>query len=401
MPVASGIYKTTSWKKQSGLGSAVSGAGGKTARRVTSNLKADRDTFESNEIVNHHQSTGVSYGLHKADGSIDGLLSAGTFADHIGSILEKDFATGVNSTALTITYGGTLNAWTATRAAGSFLTDGFKVGDVFRASAGSVTANNTRNFFVTSVVALAITFRALDGAAVAAGSSTTTTLTVAGKKTWAPTSGHTKDYYGLEDWYADVSKSELFNDMRVGQVAINLPATGNATIKTDFVGLSRTKGVAQVLTAPVTTTTPPMCASNGVILINGAAQSIATSLSFTISNSAANAGAVIGSNNGQDVTTGRIKVSGTFMAQFDSTTLSDLYSNETTTSINVVITADNTGTSDFVAFTLPRIKITSDAADDGEKAIIRTYAFTAEYNAVGGTGVASEQTIMSAQDSAA
>lgn len=401
MTIASGILKTTAFKKQAALGTGATGSGGKVARRTSSVFQAPRDMFESNEINTHHQSTGSAYGLHRAEGRIDGLLSAGTFADLIGSILEKDFATGVDSTALTLTYGGSAGAWTVARASGSFLTDGFKAGDVIRASGGSVSANNDRNFLITSVVALTITFIALDGATVTSGSSTTTTLTVQGKKTYAPTSSHTKDYYTFEEFYSDLTKSETFKDCRVGSVAIGLPATGNATISVDVVGLSRTLGNAQVLTTPTVTTTAIMSAINGVILINGSAQAVATGINFTIANSAANAGAVIGSNFGQDVTTGRIMVSGTFTAQFDSTTLQALFDGETNTSISVVLTGDNTGTADFVAFTMPRVKITSDQPNDGETAIVRTYNFMAEYNAAGGSGVATEQTILSVQDSAA
>lgn len=401
MAIASGLLKATSYKKQTALGTPATGASGKLARRTSAVFKADRDTFASNEIVTHHQSTGVAYGLQKADGKIDGLLSSATFADLIGSILEKDFAAGVDSGSLTITYGGTTNAWTAARASGSFLTDGFKVGDVIRASSGSVTANNSRNFYITAVVALTITFRALDEAAVTTGSSTTTTLTVTGKKTHAPTTGHTKDYYTFEEWYSDISKSETFTDCRVAAINVGLPATGNATISIDVVGLNRTLGTSQVLTSPTVTATAIMAAINGLITIGGTVQAVATGITISISNSAANAGAVIGSNVGADVTTGRIMVSGTLTAQFDSTTLQALYAAETNTSISVVLTGDNTGTADFIAINLPRIKLTGDAPDDGEKAIIRSYPFTAEYNAAGGSGVSSEQTIMSVQDSAA
>jgi hypothetical protein len=144
-----------------------------------------------------------------------------------------------------------------------------------------------------------------------------------------------------------------------------------------------------------------MSAVNGFISVNGAAQSVATGINFTIANSAANAGAVIGSNIGADVTTGRITVSGTLTAQFDSTTLTDLYNAETNVAINVVITGDNTATSDFISITLPRVKLTGDAPDDGEKAIIRTYPFIAEYSAAGGSGATYDQTILSIQDSAA
>jgi hypothetical protein len=401
MPIASGIKKITSWKKQTALGSASSGSGGKVARRTSSVFMADYDTYQSNEIVSHHQSTGSSYGLRKSSGKLDGELSASTFADLIGSLLEKDFASSVNSGALTITYGGTSNAWTAVRGSGSFLTDGFKVGDVIRASGGSVSGNNSRNFYITAVVALTITFRALDAAAVTAGSSTTTTLTVFGKKTFAPTTSHTTDYYTFEEFYGDLTRSEIFNDCRIGALALSLPATGNATVSFDVVGLARVLGSSQVLTTPTTTTTGIMAAINGVILVNGSALAVATGITVNVSNSAANAGAVIGSNVGSDVTTGKIMVSGTITAQFDATTLQVLKDAETAIGINCVLTADMTGTSDFVALTMPKVKIFTDTPDDGEKAIVRTYNWVAEYNAAGGSGISSEQTIMSVQDSAA
>ena len=399
--IASGILKTVAFKKQTALGSAASGSGGSELRRVTSQFSAPVDTFESNEIQKHHMSTGVSIGLHRVVGAVNGELSADTYSELIASILEKDMTTGVNSTALTLTYGGTAGAWTAARASGSFLTDGFKIGDIIRASGGSVSANNSRNFLITAVVALTITFIAIDGATVTSGSSTTTTLTVTGKKSYTPTSSHTKDYYTFEEYYSDITKSETFLDCRIGQVDVSLPATGNATIAINAVGLSRATATSQVLTSPAATTTGIMNATNGVILINGTRQTVATGINFTVTNGAENAGAVIGSDFGQDVTTGRVRVSGTFTAQFDSTTIRDLYAAETAVSISVVLFADNTATSDFVAFTIPKVKLTNDSADDGEKAIIRTYPFTAEYNSTGGTGVSSEQTIISYQDSAA
>lgn len=401
MAVASGILKTFAWKKQTALGSAASGSGGTAGRRVTTSFVAGRDTFESNEIVTHHQSTGVTYGMVTATGSINGELSAGSYDELIASLLEKDMTTGVNSTALTITYGGTAGAWTAARASGSFLTDGFKIGDVIRASSGSVTANNTRNFLITNVVALTITFIALDGATVTSGSSTTTTLTVTGKKSNVPSSSHTKDYYTFEEYYSDLTKSETFTDCRIASLAVNLPATGNATVAIEAIGLSRTLGNSQVLTSPTTSTTAIMNATNGKILIGGTSQSVATSITINVANGAANSGAVIGSNYGQDVTTGRIRVSGTLTALFDSTTLQALYDGETTTDVSVVLLADGTANSDFVVFSIPKIKLTGDAPDDGEKAIVRTYPFTAEYNSTGGTGVSREQTIISYQDSAA
>jgi hypothetical protein len=400
MPIASQIKKITAWKKQTALGSPSSGSSGKEARRTSSVFDAPRTMYESNEITSHHQSTGSSYGLQNVTGKLDALLSAGTFADLFASMLEKDFATSVNSTALTMTYGGSAGAWTVARATGSFLTDGFKAGMVVRASGGSVSANNTRNFYIVSVVALTITFIALDGATVTAGSSTTTTLTVNGKYTFAPTTSHTTDYYTFEEYYSDLVRSEIFTDCRVGAISLSLPATGNATASFDIVGLGRTKGASQVLTSPTRTTTAIMGAINGTILINGVTQTVATGITLNISNSAANAGAVIGSNVGGDVNAMSIQVSGTFTANFDSVTLQNLKDTETNVAINLVITGDETATSDFIAISIPRVKIGTDTPNDAQT-IVRTYNFIAEYNAAGGSGVSSEQTIISVQDSAA
>ena len=399
MAIASGIEKLTVFLKQSALGSASAGAGGEIARRTSSVMRSERDTFESNEIVDHHQSTGVTYGLQKAEGKIDGLLSAGTFSEFLGSIVEQDFVAGSIHASSTITYAGTTPNWTATGT--GFWTTGLKKGDVIRATTGSVSGNNSRNFLITNVTDTVITFRALDGATVTGGASTTTVLTVQGKKALAPITAHTKDYYTIEEWYATLSRSETFIDMRVGQIDVSLPAGDNATISVDFVGLSRVLGGSQILTSPTSTTTSIMTAINGIISIDGTVQDNASAISFTITNSATNAGAVIGSNFGQDVTTGRIQVSGTFTALFDAVALQTLYDNETNTSINVALTGDNTGTADFMSFTMDRIKITGDTPDDGEKAIMRTYPFTAEYNSVGGAGTATDQTIISIQDSAA
>jgi hypothetical protein len=98
---------------------------------------------------------------------------------------------------------------------------------------------------------------------------------------------------------------------------------------------------------------------------------------------------------------GRVEVSGTFSALFDSTTLGALYDNETVTSLVAIMAADTTNSADFVAINLSAIKLTADDPDDGEKAVMRTYPFTAQLNATGGAGQPADQTIISIQDSAA
>jgi hypothetical protein len=402
--VAQGIKKTVAYKKQAGIGVPAIGAGGQLLRRRTNVFQRNADSYESDEIVSHHMSTGIAFGLHKVSGKHAGLLSPKTYADFFAAILEAAFVAGVSAVAASVTIAGAGPTFTVTRAAGSYLTDGFKIGDVVRLTVGALNAANiNKNLWVTNVSALVLTVMPLNGAVlVAEGPVANTTVAVFNKKTKVPLTGHTKDFFTFEDWYADVAKSELWTDVRIGSLALGMPASGNCTIDMDFVGLNRTLAGAQALTAPTAETATSIMASvNGLIQVNGVTQGAVTGLQFSIANSAADSGPVVGADVAADVSTGRIKVSGQFTALFTDSVIQALYDNETVTSLAIAVTADNTAASDFMAFILSRIKITNDAPDDGEKAITRTYPFVAEYNIAGGATLTADQTIISVQDSAA
>jgi hypothetical protein len=404
MAVAQGINKKTVYKKQTGLGAPAAGAGGQVVRRTSSVFQAPPDTFESNEIVSHQQSTGVGLGVVKPAGKIDGLLSPGTYATLLGSLLRKDMAAGVSAAGASITIAGSGQTYTLTRAAGSYLTDGFKVGDVVRLTAGTFNAANTqKNLLIVTLAPLVATVRVINGSTmVPEGPVTGATVAVTGKKSLVPLSAHTNDYYTFEEWYPDLGRSEAYADQQVGQAALNLPATGNATISLDTVGRTRVLGAAQVLTAPTAeTVTDILTAVNGVVLVNGAPVANVTGAQVTINGNAAHSDAVVGSNVVDDIQRGRIAVSGSFTAKFDSVTLQTIFDSRSTTSLVLAVTEDATANADFVVINLPMIKLTGDTPDDGEKAVIRTYPFTAQINGAGGPAVASDQTIVAIQDSAA
>lgn len=405
--VAQGIIKQSAIVKQVALGTPGS-AGGQVLRRITSVFVAARDTFESNEIVTHQQSTGVAYGLKKVTGKLSGLLSPATYKLLFASSLRKDFAAGVNTGAIiTVTSASTSGAaGTFTRSAGSYLTDGFKIGDIVRWTGWATTgaSNNSVNMLITALTALIMTVTRFDTTAIgakAAGDSVTGTVT--GKKTIAPLTGHTNDYFSYEEWYADVVQSELFTDCKVNQIDVGLPATGNATFAADVLGLARANGAVQILTTPTAaTTTAIMTAVNGVIYANGVAIGNVTGASLSIMGNMTAGAAVVGSNSAIDIARGRVKVTGSFTALFTDTVLTAIYNAETVISL-VLVCLDNptVGTSDFITFTMGAIKLTGDSPDDGEKTIVRTYPFTAQINAAGGAALAWDNTIMSIQDSAA
>jgi len=403
MAVEQGQLKKLSYKKQTGLGSAASGSGGQYLRRETAAFNLMKDKFNSNEIVTHQQYTGNTYGVSKTSGTLSGVISPATYKDFLASLVRADFATVTAITGLSLTIAGS-GPWTITRSAGDFLTGGIKIGHVVRITAGTYTGTaRDINLLVTGVTSTVLTVVVPNGSSLTAqGPIASSTVTVVGKTTKVPTTGHTNDYYTIEEWYTGNSKSRLYTDMQVASASIQVPATGNATISMPFVGLGRTKGNSQVLTSPTAENTNTiLSASNAYILINGARTTVATSMSLTIDGKVTHGEPVIGSRTLSDVVRGEVNVSGTVTVQYDAETISDLFVNETAVSIICVLFADGSATSDFISFVIPRAKFFGDDIDDGKKQLVMTLPFTAELNASGGAALASDQTTIGMQDSQA
>jgi hypothetical protein len=404
MTVAQGINKVTVIKAQSGLGVPAAGSGGQVLRRKTSIATLKRASYINDEIVQHQQSTGVNLGTASSDWNFDGLLSPGTYARMMEALVRKVFTVTTPSTGLSLTIAGTGPSFTITRSAGSYLTDGVKIGDIVRITAGTYTnaVNRDNNILVTALSATVLTGQTLNlSVLIAEGPIATSTLTVIGKKALAPLTGHTDTLFTVEEWYNDISKSELFPDMRIGQLDVGLPASGNATSKFMSMGLGvRTLGVTQVLSTPTAgTTSPVLTAVRGMLLVNGAQVGNVTGVTLALKAAMTAEGPVVGSNFAPDMSRGRLEVSGQFTGLFDSHTLTTIFNTETLTSLVAVMAADTSNASDFVGFSISALKLTGADPDDGEKAIIRTYPFTAQINAAGGPSLASDQTIISIQDS--
>lgn len=404
MAVAQGINKTLAYKVQSGLGTAASGSGGQLLRRVTGAFNVTNDTYENNEIASHQQSTGATHGINRSAASLSGLASCSTYAAFQAALLRKAWAatTAISSVTLTIAASG--SNYTITRSAGSWFTDGLKVGDVVVLSGGSLAAGNlNKNCVVTDIASATVcTVNVPTGSSLTAeGPIASCTVTVTGKKTWVPTSSHTNLYYTFEEYYSDLTRSHVYQDVQVSQIALSVPATGNVQMNLDFVGLgSVSRTGTQVLTSPTAETSTTVFSSvNAYVYIDGVKQGAVSSVNLTITGNVAGGEAVVGSNNLPDVQRGRIAVTGTFTALYESDTLTTIRDDQTISEMIIVIADDSTDTADYVSIALPAVKVFSSDADDGEKQIVRTYNFTAQKTAAGGSGTEHNDTIIQLQDS--
>ena len=404
MAIASGIAKQVRYKAESTYNTAPGASGAQSLRRVESSLDITKDTYASAELRTDYQVSDFRHGTRRTSGQIKGELSPLTYADFLAASLRKDFVAGASSSSLSLTIAGS-GPYTITRGSGSWLTDGFKSGDVVRITAGSVNASNlNKNLYVTAVTsATVLTVVVPNGSAmVAEGPIASCTCAVTGKKSYTPTTGHTDKSFAIEHWFSDVSLSELYLGCKVSAVDIALPPTGLATIGLDFMGSgSITTASSAYYTSPTAATTTGIAASvNGLLYIGGTAVATCTGLSFRV-DGGYSGDPVVGSNYMPAIFPGRVNVTGQFTAYFESATFRDAFLNETELAISALLTSDNTATANFLAFNAPRIKLGSSQRSDGEKGLILTANFQALYNGSGGTGIASEQTTLSIQDSAA
>lgn len=403
MAIATGVAKQLIYKVQPALGTKATAASAQLLRRVSSSLELTKNTFQSNEIRTDYQISDFRHGSRSVSGSIDGELSPGTYEDFFASALRRDFAAVSDITGASVTITGSGAPYTIARGSGSFLTDGIKVGDVIQLSVGTLNAANiNKNLLVASVVALELTVYPLNGSDMTAeGPIASTTISVVGKKTYTPTTGHTNKYYTIEQWYSDISQSESFVDCKVNTAAVNITPDGMATVSFGMLGRNMDIDSSQYFTSPTAATTSGVTAgANGLLMVDGVTVGNVTGISFDV-NGNMSTKEVVGSNVTPDVFAGSVTVSGQLTILFEDATYTNMFANETEASVVIALTTDNTASADFIAFTMPRIKAGGNSKDDGQQGLTQTVPFTALLNGDGGAGTSSEQTTLSIQDSLA
>jgi hypothetical protein len=404
MTIAQGTSKQTRFKRQSAKGSLAGTSDGQILRRESSTFELAKETYNTaNEITSKKQLLSSRHGVKIINGSLRGILSPGTYSDPISAILRRDFAAVSAITGASITIAGS-GPYTVTRAAGSFLTDGIKIGMVVRLTAGSFNAANLdKNLLVTAVTALALTVTVLNGSTLTAeGPIASATVSVPGKVTYVPESSHTNIYYTIEEWYSDASISERNLDVKFTEANISLPGSGNAMIDLTAIGLDQSKDASAYFTSPAAeTTTDALAAANGALLVNGTAQGTVTDLTININGNGTAADGVVGTNIRPDVFNGKVMVTGSFTIYFEGGTIPDLYRDETETTLLSALTAGSAADADFVTFTISKMKLNSSTPDDAETGLKRTYNFEGVYNSAGGASLANTATTLQVQDSQA
>jgi hypothetical protein len=397
MPIATGIAKQLRYKLQPVWGTPPGATGAQVLRRVSSDLALKKATFESNELLASYQRNDFRHGTRSIEGTIQGELSPGTWKDIIAAALRRAFSAVTAITGASITIAGAGPTYTVTRAAGSYLTDGIKAGMVVRLTAGTFNAANiNKNLLVLSLTATVLTVVPLNGVAlVAEGPIAAATVTVPGRITYVPQTGHLDQLITFEHWHSDLSLSERFDDCKVNQVDFAFPPQGMSTIGVQILGKDVFTGGAQYFTSPTgETTSGILAAPNGIMVAQGVAVQVLTGFSISVKGNMT-AEPVCGSNVYADITEGQVT------ALFESAAMRDFFFNESEVSLMAALPSSPLAASEFMSLVLPRVKLSDASKDDGDKAIVQTLPFTALENVSGGAGQASERTTIWVQDSLA
>lgn len=401
MAEAQGIEKTVAYKKQTAKGTPASGSGAQYLRRETATFTKNRDSYTSNEINSHRQHVGDTHGIARSSGTVNGNLSPATYTDFFESILRKAQASVSAIASLTLTIAASGSNWTVTRSTGSFLTDGIKIGQVIQLSGANLAAGNVgKPLVVLDATALALTVSVLnsDLTLTAESAKASSTVTVLGKVIVAASTAHTNDYYSIEEHFTDIARSHFWPDLKAASASISVPASGNVAIALSFLGLGvRTKGGSQVFTTPTAETSKDIVqAIDAALFIGTTRYTTMTSMTLVIDGQMAHGEAVIGSNYVTDIQKGDLKASGTFTVLVEDDAETDLFDNETETTLVVVLPNID---GEFLSFAMTAVKVFSDDPDDGKKQLVRTFNFTAKRNGDGGAGTKYDDAVIMIQDS--
>lgn len=383
--IARGVSKTVAYKKETTWGTLAGNTGGKLLRRVTADFNLTKEQYESNEITPSMQTIDMRHGVRSAEGSLNAELSPGTYADFMASVLARDFTAGGTTTGASVTIAASGSFFTVTRAAGSWLTDGFYVGNVVRLTgAGLNAANAGNNLLVVALSALVMTVQVLSATTlVAEGPIASVNAAVVGKHTYAPLTGHTDDSYTVEQWFSDIAQSEVFTGLKVGSMSLDLPSTGLVTADFALTGknLEQT-GTSEYFTSPTATNTNGIFAAvSGAVIVNGQPAALITSMNLSVER-ALEAATVVGSNFAADVFTGKIGASGNMSVYFADSVFRNYFDDETTISIVVALTTGEEKNADVLTFTMGKVKVNSASKSDTELGLVQSMDFRALQNDV-------------------
>lgn len=392
MPIPSGVETRLVIAKETAWNVKPLPTSGALVRRSSITLDLSRDSFQSAEIISTAQTQDMRLGSDKISGTLNAEMSCGTYKDLFAAAFRSSWFTGASLLATTdIEF---VAPDKIRRTAGSFITDGFKIGTAIDITGAADPANSGR-FVISDVTALEVTVQVnivntLIVPFVAEAAGATVDIKTVGKLLIVPTTGRTNDSFSIEKFYNTINQSELYTGVKISTIGFNFQPNAMATLAFGLMGRAVESNTGPYFTTPIDNTLSSVLAgTKGSLFIGG--QRIATVTGLTIDQTGnMEVGQVIGDRQTPDVFLGRFTASGQFTAYFEDNVLWQKFRDEQELTITMKVDGDGT---EGLLFTLPRVKLGGASKDDKEVGgIIQTVPFTALLYT--GTGALHRTTMM-------
>lgn len=371
MPFQTGSNVRVALKTESAFGVAAGASGATVLRKIASPaLKLVRGQIISTEKRGDQLTSQGRLGGKMVQGTYNTELSVASFDLLLAAMLRTSYTAAVaitqaTMTSITVTAGppGTIVA-----AAGSWLTQGVRVGDIVRLTGQAQAGNNDKNLRVQAVTASTITVP--ETLVTDAAPDATFTLTILKKLKNPATPVRTS--FTIEEYNQDIDLSEQFLGCRLIGASFSLRPNAMATVGWSFLGVDRVAlaaGASPYYTTPTEFSTVGLVVDDATIRRNGAAVTTFTGLELNFQ-IASRIEPVIGGLVSPDVFDNDLSVSGSvtgLRADFANLTLFDA---ETEFELFCLLTEPEVEPKDCISLYVPRVKIAdldSDIGGDGAR----------------------------------
>ena len=355
MPYQTGQNVSVRYKVQSARGTPASGAGAKELPLVASpGLRLSKSMIDSPEVRSDGMRSIGRHGSRSVAGSYTTVLRVGAQYELFEALFRSTWTAAFTVTEATMTSITTPTTSTIVAAAGSWITQGVKVGDVVRLTNHSTAGNNSINLLVTAVTASTLT---VAGAPLTVNAVADTAFTLSVAKRLGQ--GVVSRYFTFEEYHTDIDQSETFTDCMVSSADFALQPDGSVQVTFGIVGInavSNASGASPVFTAPTQYQGANLVAVDATILKDGVAVTDLTGFSLNM-DMAAQLLAVIGATTSPDVFPNNTAVSGSISAPRADLAWLDSFIAETEHSFLLHLVEPESQPKDHLTLFLPLTKL--------------------------------------------
>jgi len=335
----------------------------KTLRGTSRAVNLEKNILETQEVDADSQETDSRHGFNRVVGAPGFQLSRKDYDDFIQFVMGREWDQGSTITTgpigISVSVNTTTKIATFSRATGSFITNGFRPGDIATLTDPD-TSDNDGDYRLLTVSALSVTAYDPDGILTASTAGGSEVLTLKGKRIDVGTEMQT---FLLERAFQDVAQYQKFNGCACDQFSMNIEPESMINGTFNILGMSAAAISGTPLTSSVlsATSNAPYAAFDGQIFEGGAEIAVATSCNFQFQRNRS-LNPIIGSKFSPDVFEGTARCTGTLTAYFSTASLLNKFINETESSVWFRFDDPNDPTQ-FLSIVFPRVKYNGGTMD--------------------------------------